>query len=89
MYAVHLSRRAQKDLLGIPKKDARRIRAALTDLAAEQNPQASVKKLKGHEQVPVYSCRIGTYRVILTIDNGIFVIFVITIDNRGSEYRNI
>jgi mRNA interferase RelE/StbE len=89
VYAVHLSRGAQKDLLAIPKKDARRIRAALNELAAEQNPQSCVKKLKGHEDVPIYSCRIGTYRAILTIDNGILVIFIITIDHRGTVYRNI
>jgi len=89
VYSVRLSPRAQKDLLALPKKDARRIRAALNDLAAEENPQACVKKLKGHEQVPIYSCRIGTFRAILTIDNGILVIFVITIDHRSSVYRNI
>lgn len=89
MYTVLLSRRAQKDLLDFPKKDACRIRTVLNELAAEQNPQAWVKKLKGHEHVPLYSCRIGTYRAILTIDNGILVIFVITIDHRGSVYRNI
>jgi mRNA interferase RelE/StbE len=89
VYTVHLSRGAQKDLLAIPKKDARRIRAALNDLAAEENPQACVKKLKGHEHVPIYSCRIGSFRAILTIDNGILVIFVITIDHRSSVYRNV
>ena len=89
MYTVRLSTRAQKNLLDIPKKDARRIRVALNELAAEQNPQACVKKLKGHEDVPIYSCRVGTYRAILTIDNGVLVIFVITIDHRGTVYRNI
>ena len=89
MYAIHLSRKAQKDLLALPKEDARRIRTTLNELAAEQNPQACVKKLKGHEHVPLYSCRIGIYRAILTFDNGIFVIFVITINHRGSVYRNV
>lgn len=77
MYAVHLTKRAQKDLLAIPKADARRIRDALNNLAAEEDPQSAVKKLKGHEQVPIYSCRIGKYRAILTIDNGALVIFVL------------
>jgi mRNA interferase RelE/StbE len=89
VYTVRLSRRAQKDLLAVPKKDARRIRDALNDLAAEEDPARFVKKLKGHEQVPLYSCRIGRYRAILTIDNGVLVIFVITIDTRGSVYRHI
>lgn len=89
MYVVRLSCKAQKNLLDLPKKDARRIRAALNELAAEQNPSAGVRKLKGHEHVPLYSCRIGSYRAILTIDNGILLIFVITIDGRGTVYRNI
>lgn len=89
MYTVQLTRRAEKDLLDLPKKDARRIRAALNELAAEQNPQFCVKKLKGHELVPLFSLGIGTYRAILTSENGIFVIFVITIDHRGPVYRNV
>ncbi len=89
VYTVHLSRRAQKDLLAIQKRDARRIRAALNELAVQDNPQACVKKLKGHENVPIYSCRIGPYRALLAIDSGILVIFVITIDNRRSAYRNV
>ena len=89
MYAVYLSVRAQKDLLSLRKTDARRIRVALNELAAEQNPQACIKKLKGHEQVPLYSLRVGSYRAILTIDNGILVIFVITLDHRGTVYRNV
>ena len=89
MYVVRLSCKAQKNLLDIPKKDARRIRASLNELAAEQNPSASVKKLKGHEHVPLYSHRIGSYRAILTIDNGVLVIFVIAIDHRSLVYRNV
>ena len=89
VYVVRLSCKAQKNLLDLPKKDARRIRMALNELAGEQNPSSCVKKLKGHEHVPLYSCRIGSYRAILTIDNGVLVIFVIAIDQRGSVYRNI
>jgi mRNA interferase RelE/StbE len=89
VYAVHLTRRAQKDLLAIPKAEARRIRAALNNLAAEENPAAAVKKLKGHEQVPLYSLRIGRYRALLVIENGVLVIFVITIDHRGTVYRGM
>jgi mRNA interferase RelE/StbE len=89
VHTVRLSCRAQKDLLDMPKKDACRIRSALNNLAAEKNPQSWVKKLKGHEHVPLYSCRIGMYRAILTIDNGILVIFVITIERRGTVYRNL
>ncbi|GAB6284950.1 MAG: type II toxin-antitoxin system RelE/ParE family toxin [Methanoregula sp.] len=89
MYAIHLSRRAQKDLLDLPVKEARRIRGALNELGLEPEPQTLVKKLKGHEHVPLYSYRVGRYRAILTIDHGMLVIFVITIEHRSSVYRNM
>src|SRR5665647_1446361 len=66
MYTVHLTRKAQKDLLSLPKEDARRIRTTLNELALETEPWLLVKKLQGHEEVPLYSCRVGHYRIILT-----------------------
>jgi mRNA interferase RelE/StbE len=89
MYTVHLTRKAQKDLVSLPKEEARRIRATLNDLAQDTGPWLLVKKLQGHEEVPLYSCRVGRYRIILTIDHGHLVIFVITIEHRRSVYRNI
>ena len=89
MFTVHLNKRAQKDLLNLPKEDARRIRSTLNELAQETEPWLFVKKLQGHEEVPLYSCRVGHYRIILTIDHGHLIIFVITIDHHRSAYRNI
>lgn len=89
MYSVRLSHRAQKDLLNLPVEEARRIHAALNELAADPQPQLLIKKLHGHEHVPLSSYRIGRYRAILTIDHGILVIFVITIDHRRPVYRNV
>jgi len=89
MFTVHLNKRAQKDLLDLPKNDARRIRTTLNELAQETDPWLLVKKLQGLEGVPLYSCRVGHYRIILTIDHGHLIIFVITIDHRRSAYRNI
>ena len=89
MYTVHLTKRAQKDLVSLPKEDARRIRTTLNELAQETEPWLLVKKLQGHEEVPLYSCRVGQYRIILTIDQGHLVIFVVIIDHRRSVYRNI
>jgi mRNA interferase RelE/StbE len=88
MFTVHLTRKAQKELLDLPKDDARRIRTTLNELAQETEPWLLVKKLQGHEDVPLYSCRVGHYRIIMTIDQGHLVIFVIEIDHRRSVYRN-
>ena len=89
MFTVLLNKRAQKDLLDLPKNDVRRIRTTLNELAQETEPWLLVKKLQSHEEVPLYSCQVGHYRIILTIDHGHLIIFVITIHHRHSAYRNI
>ncbi|WP_298667660.1 type II toxin-antitoxin system RelE/ParE family toxin [uncultured Methanofollis sp.] len=78
---------AEREFDKIPDPDAQRIKDELYALADEPHPQSHVKKLKGHQSSPVYSLRVGQYRVILSIDGDIMVIFVIEIGNRSKIYR--
>ena len=87
-YTVRLTSGAERDLRSIPKEDARRIKEELLSLSEEQSPRGRVKKLKGSFDIPLYSFRIGRYRVILSIEDRNLVIFVIEIGNRSAVYRN-
>jgi len=71
----------------IPDADARRIRDELYALADEPYLLSHVKKLKGHQSSPVYSLRVGQYRIILAIEGDTMVIIVIEIGNRSAIYR--
>lgn len=44
-----------------------------------------IKPMSGHENL--YRLRVGTYRVIYTIDNDILTVRVLTIGNRGDVYK--
>lgn len=44
-----------------------------------------IKPMSGHENL--YRLRVGTYRVIYTIDNNILTVRVLTIGNRGDVYK--
>ena len=46
MYTVHLTRKAQKDLVSLPKEDARRIRTTLNKFAQETEPWLLVKNFR-------------------------------------------
>ena len=44
-----------------------------------------IKPMSGHENL--YRLRVGTYRVIYTIENNILAVRVLAIGNRGDVYK--
>lgn len=44
-----------------------------------------IKPMSGHENL--YRLRVGSYRVIYTIEGGLLIIRVLTIGNRGDVYK--
>jgi mRNA interferase RelE/StbE len=79
---------AERDFRKIPRPDQQRIKDELFALADEAHPRSHVKKLKGQQDTPLYSLRVGRYRVILAIEDDIMVIFVIEVGDRSTIYRN-
>lgn len=47
--------------------------------------QGDIKPMSGHENL--YRLRVGTYRVLYTIEGQILTIRVLTIGNRGDVYK--
>jgi mRNA interferase RelE/StbE len=88
-YTVRFTPGAERDLKRIPREDARRIKAELVSLSKEQPPLSRIKKLKGPENFPLYSFRVGHYRLILSIEDQDLVIFVIEIGHRRAIYRKL
>ncbi|ODV49671.1 mRNA-degrading endonuclease RelE of RelBE toxin-antitoxin system [Methanohalophilus euhalobius] len=74
MYTILYSPGARKDLQKLPVDLAKRIVAAIKEI--KDNPKVHVKKLKGSPKSPLYSLRIGEYRVILSIDGDKLIVFV-------------
>ena len=74
--------RALKDLEKVSRAVNRRIVTALELLAEEDDPEWSVKRLRNS---PLYSLRVGAYRVILDIRREKITIFVL----RAGPGRNV
>lgn len=80
MYEIVIQKKAKKFIDGLPKNDRIRIVTAI-----EQLPNGSdIKPLKGHEGL--FRLRVGSYRIIYTVDNGELVVCVIDANNRGQVY---
>ncbi len=87
IWRVVFTPKAERDLKRLSKAEEQRIKDELTALAEEPYPRLHVKKLKGHQSIPIYSHRVGRYRIILTIEDDVMVIFVIEIGDRSKVYR--
>lgn len=81
VYRFIIKKPAKKFIDGLPVGERRRIVAAI-----EQLPDSGdIKKLQGHDDL--FRLRVGPYRVLYTVDNGEFVIYVVDAGSRGQIYN--
>jgi mRNA interferase RelE/StbE len=78
--------RAVRDLKKLPRDACIRIVAALEDLAGREEPETHAKHLQNS---PLYSLRVGRYRVILNIQRKKIVIFILRAGIRGWVYDRL
>ena len=78
---IIIQKKAKKFIEGLPKNDRIQVIAAI-----EQLPNGSnIKSLKGHDGL--LRLRVGSYRIIYTVDNGELIVYVIDANNRGQVYN--
>ena len=82
-YRIELKKSVPKDFESIPRKDLRRIIAAIKSLAADPRPPQS-KKLSGLEQ---YRLRQGNYRILYSIEDNVLIVFVVAVGHRKEIYK--
>jgi mRNA interferase RelE/StbE len=85
MYTVKYSSSAKKDIEKLSVEVGKRIKNAIEEMT--DDPYSHVKKLKTSSNSPIYSLRVGEYRVIMAIENSQLIILVLEIGNRSKIYR--
>ncbi|TPW76893.1 type II toxin-antitoxin system RelE/ParE family toxin [Schumannella sp. 10F1B-5-1] len=83
-YAIAFDRRAAKEFAGLEKREARRVRDAIRALSEDPHPPGSIK-LSGVDDL--FRIRIGDYRVIYSVDDGILTVLVVRVAHRREVYR--
>ena len=81
MYKIVLKKKAKKFIDKLPMPEKKRIVSAIEKLPNGED----IKRLQGYDNV--LRLRVGTYRIIYTIDNGKLIITVIDVGNRGQIYN--
>lgn len=83
IYEVIVTKSAEKALLKIPKSYCTKIIETIDQLAFEPRPFGYIK-LKGSSNL--YRVRVGTYRIIYSIDDSIVTVKIIRIGHRKNIY---
>ena len=83
MYRIDLSRRAEKDLDGLPPRGAARVIAAIRGLAADPRPSGAGKLVT----VEGYRQRVGVDRIIYAVDDAARLVTVYRVRHRREAYR--
>ena len=84
-YKVEYTSKAKRDLKKLSLEVAQNIILSVNSIKAE--PYSHVKKIKGTKKHPLYTHRVGEYRVILGIEDDRLLILVIEAGHRGKIYR--
>ena len=81
MYNIIIKKKAKKFIDKLPQNDKKRIFNAIESLPDGED----IKKLKGHDEL--LRLRVGSYRIIYTVDHGKLTVYVIDAGNRGEIYN--
>ena len=82
-YRVDITPSASRQLRKLDPPTARRVQGAIELLALDPRPPAS-RQLRGR---PGYRVRIGDWRVIYTVDDGILLVLVLRLGHRRDVYE--
>ena len=86
VYSVEFRPAVLKSLKMVPKRELRRIKKKIDELAG-QLPDPTTTKMKGKNLF--HKIRSGDYRIIYEIHDERLVILVIKVGHRKDVYRNI
>ena len=82
-YRIELKKSVLKDLAKVPKKDVKRIMAAIESLGTDPRPPQS-KKLSGQER---FRLRQGNHRILYSIEDDKLIVCVVNVGDRREVYR--
>lgn len=80
-YKIVIEKPALKFLQKQPQAQKERLLRAIQGLPSI----GDIKPMSGHENL--YRLRVGSYRVIYTIEGDLLIVRVLTIGNRGDVYK--
>jgi len=83
-YKIEVSATAEKQIRGLGRDEQVRVLRAIQQLATDPRPRGA-RKLRGYDDV--YRIRVGTFRVIYSVESGRLLVIVLKVGHRKDIYR--
>ncbi len=85
-WTVEFSEHALKQLAKLDKQAAQRITSKLREVSQLEDPRSAGKALTGNLS-PLWRYRVGDYRIVCDIEDGVLIILVVDVDHRSRAYK--
>lgn len=85
-WTIEVSEKAVRSLRKMDKQTVRRIRSELEEIAALEDPRGRGKALTGN-LAGLWRYRVGDYRIVCDIEDGVLVILVVDVAHRREVYK--
>ena len=85
-YRIEVAPRAVRELRALPQAVRRRVGRRILALARDPRPYGS-RKLEGMEDL--YRLRVGDYRVVYRIEDGVLLVLIVRVRHRRDAYRGV
>jgi mRNA interferase RelE/StbE len=86
MYKIIISKKAQKEIASLPTYIQESVDRHILALSENPRPQGCVK-LEGYSNA--YRIRIGKYRVVYIIDDGVLMVTIVGVRHRKEAYDDL
>jgi mRNA interferase RelE/StbE len=87
-WRIEFAAAAERDLAGLDRQVARRILAFLEKrVAAAEDPRSLGASLRGGRLGGLWKYRVGDYRIIASLDDGVLLILVVSVGHRREVCR--
>lgn len=84
MYQIRIKKSAEKELSKLSLSSIKNLHIRIATLAENPFPNGFAK-LKGYERL--YRIRVGDYRILYTVEQGIMIVEILKIGHRKDIYR--
>ena len=82
-YTILIEKPAEEFIMRLAKPEKERVLRAIHELPYK----GDIKPLQGKKSQGMLRLRVGTYRIIYTVDNGRLTVLIIDAGNRGQIYN--
>lgn len=85
-WRIEIDKDVQKSMRKLDKQVARRITSKLREIAQMDDPRSTGKALTGG-MAGLWRYRVGDYRIVCDIEDGVMVVLVVDVSHRSEVYR--